>query len=297
MNNIRFEPYVCKYLPTWYQDIEDYKQICQAESAQFTIAETFAKKVYGNFYFATMDAGALSEWEGLFGIVADPSESLDFRRTRIMNRLSMKPPYSLKFLKAQLDKLIGAGNYDVIVDPANYTIYVDSAAENQAYAIEVNYTVNTIKPAHMVYINEPVIEAGILAGEEIESSDFRYNYRLGSWGLGLHPFGSGTSQEVIKMATTPSIQAAMLEGLASFSLSDIAKARVNGIIIISNLTKTQDGALVTIQYTVSPTDVSEINQLELLAADNTVLTKSNVYVPVAQTTVLKHKILIAEGRA
>lgn len=295
MNNIRFESQVCKYLPTWYQDILDYKEICKAESAQMAIAEALTKRVYGNFYFSTMDATALADWEDLFGIIVDPSETLAFRRDRILNRLSMKPPYTIKFLQAQLDKLIGAGNYNLIVDAQNFTIYVESAAESQAYAVEVNYTVNNIKPAHIVYINVPFIEASILAGESIGKSEKVYNYRLGAWGLGLQAFASNTPSEVIKVATTPSIQDAYLEDIATFSLSDIVSARVNGSVVITDLTKTQDGSTITVEYTVTPSDTSEISSLELLNADSEVLTRSTVYVPIVNTTILKHTIIIAEG--
>lgn len=295
MNNIRFESQVCKYLPTWYQDISDYKEICKAESAQMAIAEALTKRVYGNFYFSTMDGTALAEWEELFGIIADPTETIAFRRDRILNRLSMKPPYTIKFLQAQLDKLIGAGNYNLIVDAQNFTIYVESAAESQAYAIEVNYTLNNIKPAHIVYINVPFIEAGVLAGESIGKSEKIYNYRLGAWGLGLQPFASNTTMEVIKVATTPSIQGAFLEDIATFSLGDIAKARVNGSVVITDLTKEQDGNIITVEYTVNPSDTSEVSTLELLDASDVVLTRSTVYIPIVNTTILKHTIKIAEG--
>lgn len=296
MNNIRYEPNVCKYLPTWYKDIGDYKEICKAESAQFAIAETLTKRVYGNFYFSTMDVTAVAEWESLFGIIADPStESLEFRRDRIMNRLSMKPPYSIKFLEAQLDKLIGAGNYNLIVDAANYTIYVESAASNQAYAVEVNYTLNNIKPAHIVYINTPFVEASILVGESIGKSERIYNYHLGSWGLGLKPFSSITDPEVIKVMATPSVQSDFLEDIATFSLGDIVEARLNGSIVISSLTKAQDGNVITVEYTVTPADTAQVNTLELLNADGDTLTTSTVYIPIVQTTILKHTIKIAEG--
>lgn len=295
MNNLRFENSICKYLPTWYKDIGDYKEICKIESAQFAIAETLTKRVYGNFYFATMDESAAKEWESLFGIIADPSESLAFRQDRIMNRLSMKPPYSIKFLRAQLDKLIGSGNYNLIVDAANYTIYVESAAESQAYAVEVNYTLNNIKPAHIVYINVPYIETGVLAGESIGKTEKVYHYSLGSWGLGLHPFSSITDPEVIKVMATPSVQSAFLYDIASFSLSDIVSARVNGTVVITDLTKVRTGNVITVEYTVVPADTSQVNTLELLNSNGDVLTRSTVYIPIVQTTMLKHTIKIAEG--
>ena len=52
-------------------------------------------------------------------------------------------------------ELIGPDRWQVTVDYPNYTLYIDSAAENQAWATEVAITVNTIKPCHIVYRSRP----------------------------------------------------------------------------------------------------------------------------------------------
>ena len=97
------------------------------------------------------------------------------------------------------------------------------------------------------------------------------------------------------MPTTPSIQQALLEGVANFAAGDIASARINGSVTIPDIDKSVDGATLTITYTVAQTQAETITQAELLGHDGAVLTSSSVYVPVTGSTIMKHIIPVSEG--
>lgn len=283
-------------LPPWYREILDYQQICQTEQQ---LLESLAQEITAiaeNFFFQTMDSGSVSQWEQILGITPNlTTETLEFRRARLINRLSTRPPYTIWFLYQKLDELIGPGQWTVNVDYPNYTLYIESSAENQQYATEVAYTINTIKPAHIVFVNTPYVQTGMLLSETIELYQRNWNYNLGGWGLGVLPFASDVSKGVIKMPTTPSIQQALLTGTANFVSSDIASARINGTVVISELEKTISGSTLTVTYTVPQDQASDITLAELLDADGNVLTSSPVYVPVESNTVMKHVIPVSEG--
>lgn len=285
-------------LPPWYREILDYQEICRTEQEQFEALAAEITAVADNFFFQTMDAGAVSQWEQIFGIIPNPAvEPLEFRRARVLNRVSTRPPFTLGFLYQKLDELIGPGGWTVTVDYPNYTLYIESSAENQQYATEVAYTVNKIKPAHIVYVNTPYLRSGLLLSESIELSQLTYHYQLGSWGLGVQPFATEQGQGVIKMPTTPSIQQALLTGVAGFVSGDIASARINGTVSVPDIEKTVDGSVLTVTYTVTQAQAETITQVELLGSDGTVLTSSTVYVPVTGSTIMKHTIPVSEGVA
>lgn len=298
MNPIELDTGLLALLPPWYREVLDYQELCQTETAQF---EALADEIIGvadNFFFQTMDEGAVSMWEQVFQIVPNPStESLDFRRARVLNRITTRPPYTLGFLYQKLDELIGPGEWTVTVDYPNYTLYIESAAQNQNYATELAFTINRIKPAHIVWINSPFVRTGLLLSETISSAQRTYNYKLGSWELGLLPFATDGPEGVIKMPETPSIQQALLTGVANFVSGDVASARVNGTIPIADLTKSVEGAELTVTYTVLPSQTTEITSLELLSGEGNVLTSSTVYIPVTTNVVMKHIIPVAEGVA
>lgn len=296
VQSLVFDTDLLSLLPEWYRQVLDYQQMCQTGQAQLEAAATAVQSIADNLFFQTMDESSIALWEQALGIVPDPgAETLAFRQARVISRLSTRPPFTLWFLYQKLDELIGPGQWTVNVDYGNYTLYVESAAQNQSYATEVAFTVGRIKPAHIVYVNTPLIDTGLLLSETIDLTQREWNYRLGAWGLGVLPFASETPQGVIKTANTPSVQAALLSGVANFVSGDVASARINGTVSITDLAKSVSGSTLTITYTVPQSSASEITLCELLDSSGNVLTSSAVYVPVSGSTVLKHTIPVAEG--
>ena len=162
MNNLELDYDMLSLLPPWYREILDYQQICQTEQEQMQALAQEIGTVADNFFFQTMDVGSVSQWEQIFKIVPNTvTETLAFRQARLLNRISTRPPFTIWFLYQKLDELIGPGQWTVNVDYPNYTLYIESSAENQQYATEVAYTINSIKPAHIVFVNTPYVQTGI----------------------------------------------------------------------------------------------------------------------------------------
>lgn len=282
-----------RYLPPWFRRILDFQEICKTESAQMEALAAAIHAVADNFFFQTMDEGAVSTWEKIFGIVPNPqTETLDFRRQRVLNRVSMQPPFTLGFLYQKLDQIIGKGKYEIHVDYPNYTLYILSSAENQAYATEVSYTVGRIKPAHIVFLNQPLVAEQMVLGETVALSALVWQYRLGSWGLGLTPFVLTEDKEVVVVPSNYSVQQELLEDTAKAIPPNVASARINGSIVISSLDRTTVGNVAQVQYTVTAEQTSLVTQIELLDSDGNVLTTSPVYVPVTEPAIFTHKIQV-----
>lgn len=297
MNNLELDYLPCEQLPPWYREVLDYQQMCNTIGAQFALLAEEINRVADNFFLQTMDLETVQMWEGIFRIVANPAtESLQFRRDRIINRISMRPPFTLRFLYQKLDELIGPGLWNVTVDYPNYALYIESNVDGQGYSQELIYTINHIKPAHITFINSPVAMSGVVLSERVSEISYTWNYVLdGQWLLGQEPFADEEEVQVIKLPQTPSIQSALLTGVADFVSNDVASARLNGSIPVTALNKSVDGSTLTITYQVTQAMTTEITQVELLAADGTVLTSMAAYVPVTETAVIKHVIPVQEG--
>lgn len=297
MNNLELDYLPCEQLPPWYREVLDYQQMCQTIGAQFALLAEEINRVADNFFLQTMDLETVQMWEGIFRIVANPAtESLQFRRDRIINRISMRPPFTLRFLYQKLDELIGPGLWNVTVDYPNYALYIESNVDGQGYSQELIYTINHIKPAHITFINSPVAMSGVVLSERVSEISYTWNYVLnGQWLLGQEPFADEEEVQVIKLPQTPSIQSALLTGIADFVSGDVAAAQLNGSIMVENINKSVSGSTLTITYQVTQAMTTEITQVELLAADGTVLTSMSAYVPVTETAVIKHVIPVQEG--
>ncbi len=285
-------------LPPWYREVLDYQEICKTEQAAFDALALEINTVGDDFFLQTMGAEAVALWEDTLGITPDlQTESLDFRRFRVLNRLSSRPPYTMAFLRQKLDEIIGPGKWTLTMDYANYTLYVESSAEDQQYSGELLVTIGKVKPAHIVFVNTPLIQDGILLSETITGAFTRWNYRLGNWALFSAPFKSTYEEEVIKVPETPSIQPQLLTDTATYLASDVASARINGAIPITGITKEIVAPhTLVVSYDVSVTQADTITKAELLSGSGQVLTAVSLYVSVGADGIrMKHKIPVKEG--
>ena len=288
---------ICQYWPPWFREILDFQALCRTEGEELRVMAMFMERVHQNFFVQTMDEETAAGWEAIFRIVPNPvTETLAFRRDRILNRLSMHPPFTLTFLYQRLDALFGPGNWEVEVDYPNYTLYIEAAVEDQQYFSEMSVTMDIIKPCHIVYISRPRVAASFLVSESIMRTVGDYNYILGGWALGQLPFFSGKEEEVVKMASQPSIQQAFLDQAAGFVADDIKSVRINGEILITALSRSTVGNVASVGYRVLREQTEEVSRIELLDKAGTVLTTSAVYVPVAEETVaFRHAFIVKEG--
>lgn len=189
---------ILKYLPDILQTVEDYKQIANTESVEFDNMESAIQQVFDNQFVMTSDEEAVVRREKMLGIQADPdTESLEFRKKRIMNRYQTKPPFTIRYLQQQLDRLVGEGMTIVSVDVQNFILYVTANIDNANIFREVIHTVETIKPANLEYQQNTSLEDVLGLEHHISKQDITWNYALGEWKLGEKPFSTLGSKEVI----------------------------------------------------------------------------------------------------
>lgn len=297
MNNlIELDYDLLSLLPPWYREILDYQEMCKTAEAQFEALANEIVAVADNFFFQTMDEGSVLQWEQILGILADPTtETLEFRQQRLINRISIRPPYTLAFLYQKLDELIGPGQWNVRVDYPNYALYIESYAASQDYAIEVAYTIGRIKPAHISYISSALFASNIKASEVVSTVERVWNYTLGAWSLGALPFASDNILEVLKTADIPSVQQQLLSDIATFSASDIASAQVNGTTPVTIESKSTSGNVLTVTLQIQPSDTDEVNSVQLLDSSGNALTSAAIYLPITTTQLVTSTITFEEG--
>ena len=77
---------------------------------------------------------------------------------------------------------------------------------------------------------------------------------------------------------------------------DIAAARVNGSIVITQLARSASGEVGSISYYVRRSQTTEVSLVELLNKDGEILTSCPVYLPVTEDVIsLRHSFRIKEG--
>lgn len=283
--------------PSVYNGVLEISVLSETDDVLLDQALAKLERTQLNQFILTADEETISVYEKMFSILANPTtETLQFRRERILNRMSLQPPFTMRWLQNKLDEIIGVGKWNAYVDYANRTLYIESFVVNQQWFNELRITINRIKPCNLVFVNKPLIMADVVANETIVSATQHYNYILGQWQLGQEPFATTDSEEVIKLPIVKSINPNLLADIASFSATDIVAVRLNGSVKLSDFTtKAGQGATTIVEYKVKPAQASEVTQIELLGTGDRVLTASAVYIPVTEAVICKHVINFKEG--
>ena len=283
--------------PSVYNGVLEISVLSETDDVLLDQSLAKLERAQLNQFILTADEETISVYEKMFSILTNPTtETLQFRRERILNRMSLQPPFTMRWLQNKLDGIIGVGKWNAYVDYANRTLYIESFVVNQQWFNELRITINRIKPCNLVFVNKPLIMADVVANETIVSATQHYNYILGQWQLGQEPFATTDPEEVIKLPSVNSINPNLLADVASFSATDVVAVRLNGSVKLSNFTtKAGQGTTTIVEYEVKPAQASEITQIELLGTGDRVLTASAVYIPVTEAVICKHSINFKEG--
>lgn len=290
-----------RYFPRFYDGYVEIDAIIDTEDKAFEEIGVNFRRAINNQFIKLADETGISAYEVLFDVIADPStETLEERRDRLLNRVSVIPYYTTIFLRNRLDSLIGAGLYNLIIDYDNYTLYLESAAKNQLYYNEIAVLMSNIKPCNIVFINMPLVSQQIFVSEQVNVSKLTYNYVLGGqWKLGEKPFISYEDKGIIKGRSTNSMSSLMEAKYRQFTLSEITSVLINNTIRITTfLTKEEVNKEAIIEYIVPQQEQNiEVTNIKLLDKDGLICFESPVYVPVYEDTIMKHNIIIKEGVA
>ncbi|OMF05277.1 phage portal protein [Paenibacillus amylolyticus] len=181
-----------EYLPEVLREIDDFKALTDAEIPEMDNLSSAIQKYIDDQFVMTASVDGIRRREKMLRIQADPAnEPLDFRRKRIINRQSTKPPFTIRWLQEQLDRLIGPGMAVVSQDVDQFILYVTTNIENANLFKEVQHTIQTVKPANMVYQQNTSLNHRIGIKHTTKRRTVAWNYKLNdSWKLGEKPFAT-----------------------------------------------------------------------------------------------------------
>lgn len=289
-------------VPTAYRNSINFYEFVKIEENMINNADGILDiydSTLNDWWILTATARGIEIYEDMLDILASPLESLEFRRQRIINRLSLVPPLSMPFLRQRLDAILGKDKYNAYINYDTYTLYIENAAPNASVAEELYYTVSRVKPANIVFINVPLVRNNIYINSQIETGVKNYNYRLSTtWNLGEKPFVSTGKGGIIKVPTTKSISEGSLTGHATLDLSLVYKARINDVydIVIPAENKTTRDNLAIFEYEIPfSAGIKTITNIKLFDVNNVLLENAEVYVKTGDSTIVRSMRAFEEG--
>ena len=170
--------------------------LMNAEQPIYDEAETDTKFAFSRQFVVTADEKGVEQYEKILGIMPTATDSLEFRKRRVITRLSTTPPYTLNYLKQQLTTIFGAGNFNAWVDYGKRELYVDSFINNISLFFELETFIAKVKPANMIYIYRSLVLPKVGVSSRYLAGWGKWNYKLdGTWNLGAKPFYSDDTTE------------------------------------------------------------------------------------------------------
>lgn len=186
-----------QYLPSWYDGVIEFGVFLGIEDDLMKEVSQNIERVKSNQWIQTADEFTISIHEAVFHIIANPEvEDLDFRRQRLFNRMQATPPFTLNYLRTQLDKIFGTGNYTLRLDKDRYQLFLETSASNANYFYESKTIVEKLKPANIVFLQLPVHTESIDLIESASVKDITY-FKIGVGRIGESLYIEGYEREVV----------------------------------------------------------------------------------------------------
>ena len=286
-------------VPSIYNGIQDMEQIINSEQQEIDNLYGEMKLAYNRQTVINADEAGIKLYENLLNINSDSeTESLDFRKEKVILQLTTAPPFSFNFLLQQLDNIAGIGNYKAWVDFNNYTLYVQSETSNKLWFNELSVLLARIKPANIlyIYIGYNKTNIGIKSETLYRISEWKYKLN-GTWKLGQYAFY--VDGEETKMVVN-SVKDLLLNDVANYVKSIVNNVYINNSEVCSsdNFTVFEvNNNILSIEFIypqIEKSTVKEITNLKLRDSSNNVLVDKDLYIGVSESVTVKLDINVLE---
>lgn len=136
-------------LPRYFRPIIEFGEILKAQGYSLGRFDEASAKVHANNYIATCDEDTIAYYGRLLGIVYRFGDTLEYRRTRVLQKYNTIVPFSIGFLQDKLTELYGEDGYEMSVDSAACKLKIKVTSDRYG-AIDLLYDLLwDVVPAHI----------------------------------------------------------------------------------------------------------------------------------------------------
>lgn len=142
------------YLPPVLQNIREFQELAKAVNPEIIALKKAINKVL-NEQFIQSAEDTLQWREKEFNITASSDETIEFRRERLIERKSRKPPITLRSLRDRLNAYIGITTVKIELVPGEYAFAISIPAVDGYKFRDIQGLIEKLKPANMEYLQNP----------------------------------------------------------------------------------------------------------------------------------------------
>jgi hypothetical protein len=168
-------------LPTWFKPVLEYIELMKTYGIRLDDLNANSQLVFYNQFIQTCDTKTMSVWERLFGLTVQATDTVEFRRDRLLQKFAQTLPYTIWDLRARLTDLFG-NDYTLTVNPQTCTITIIVTSDRYG-AIDLLYSlIWDVIPAHLrINANQQITN---LSQSILGTGAFCLSTRINNIGIG-----------------------------------------------------------------------------------------------------------------
>ena len=142
---------VFRLAPDIYNENENMLDIYNAQKTELGNYETIIYRIFLNNYIKYADIEGVRRMEAIFNIKAnEATETLEYRKARLLNKFSFLPPFTKIFLQRLFINIFGEGNFLIIPYYDERRLEIDIEIDNERLINQTMKDVRQIIPANMI---------------------------------------------------------------------------------------------------------------------------------------------------
>ena len=138
------------YLPGIMQELEEFKQIMNAEQRQIDDLWTVIYGILDEAFVETAKNAGLKRWETILNIIPLDTDTPEVRRMRIHAKMLEDAPYTWNNLRQMLGGLCGENGYTLELKAKEYVLVIKVALTSKKLKNEVEAMAERVVPANLI---------------------------------------------------------------------------------------------------------------------------------------------------
>lgn len=140
---------LASYLPSILLETYEFPLLCRTEQPEIDALHRASDEVLEAQFVATASARGLERYERIWGIFSRDTDSLEERRLRLLSRMSMQLPYTLRRLREMLTLLCGSDGFTLKLVYESYALVVRVELSARKQLGEVEALLRRMVPANL----------------------------------------------------------------------------------------------------------------------------------------------------
>lgn len=140
------------FLPPVTRDSKDVQELMRIEDTELQALWEAMCDIFYNQFISTMTAYGLQQWEKIFDVMPKATDTLQDRRTRILQLLMGARPYTVLSFQAILDTIYGPGKVTIHVDNDKYEFWMELTADMMSKNMSIREFAETIVPKNLLIL-------------------------------------------------------------------------------------------------------------------------------------------------